>query len=338
MKRIGVWGIVAFSCVLFSAAGCTGDDDFDPETGDDTPADASWPDSTQSSSSSSSGSAIHDGSTDSSADANSSDAADADTSTLVRTTGPSGRVIIDDIFVTAQFFAGSTIVRDTTAPGCFTMIREGNNAPVGAGAITLGGEIVGTEGGLTEESSFEADPETGEYFFDGNGSGIFPMGGGHTLTFALAGTEGFPPASISELPTPGDGDATFTSPVLGDGRTLRLRTDVDLTLTWTAPANSDGQSITLSFNDFLNTDTGTTASLYCSFSAGAGAGRVPAGLLAALREVAGSNGGFVEADIGGASFLGAADGAAYLVVTRRLTSTNWAAQATEPALVTATFE
>lgn len=339
MKRVGTYGIVLLSAALSSVWACTGDDDVDLGP-DDGAVDASTVTDSGRTADASKDAATNpvDARADAPVDGAISDASDAEVDTVTRRTGPSGLVYVDDVYVVAQFYASDTIVRDSTAPECFALLRPADGFSVNAGTITLGGEIVGKEGGLSEEGTFDYDTDSGEYFFEGDGNGIFPMGEGYTLSFTLSGTTGFPAVTIAALPTPKNENATFTAPALGAERTLSLRTDTDFVFTWTPPASSDGQTITLAFTDFTNPVDGVTGALYCNFPAGVGSGRVSAGLLAALRDATAGESGLLRADLGGATVLGSADGAAYLVQARRLESTDWAALFTEPSQIALSFE
>lgn len=330
MNRAGVFAAATWIAAV-SLAACTGDDDVDVEPNGNESPDGRAPDPSPTRDAAAQPDAPLD--RDAARDAGEVDAADAGT-TLTRTVGPTGTVLIEEYYVNARFYAEDTIVRDSAVPECFATIHAADSFSVDAGTITLGGEIVGQAGGIAEESSIAYDPEAGEYFFMGDETGIYPLGAGHSLTCALSGTTGFPALAEQELPTPIVTDLTFTAPLLGAERTLSLRTDTDFEFSWTPPSDAAGHSVTLAFTEFANEANGATVAMYCNYPASAGSGRISSALLAAVRE-AGGNAGFLTADFGGALLT---ETPAYLVQVRRGASTSWSALAEEPALVTVSFE
>ena len=123
------------------------------------------------------------------------------------------RIFSDNILGT--FDEDDTIVRASNAPNCVIYTRSSTKPLSAAGTLTVGGTLVGADGGLAQPAAI--DPIDGPNFYADSDT-IFPPDADNLVALVdLQGTPEFPAFTGITLHTPLAGSVTVTKPVLDDG-------------------------------------------------------------------------------------------------------------------------
>jgi hypothetical protein len=241
---------------------------------------------------------------------------DADAApTVTASIGPTGLIELADIGAIAFFYEDDTIVRASDSPECVGHLRSETKPSSPAGTITIGGDIVGANGGPA--TALEIAPDSTNFYFGPDL--VFPADDALTLQVQMSATSVFPPLAVQTLKTPPAGTVVVSAPAKADAGDLDVPSDKDLAVAWTPPASTTGQNLYFRFSDIVG--NGKRASISCHFPLAAGSGRVPASLLSYVRNWLGGEAvGLVLTQAAGANEL-AAGGASYVIFTARTDST-----------------
>ena len=258
--------------------------------------------------------------------ANDSGASDSGTSgedadagpTITSAVGPTGFVRVFNDFIVGEFYEDDTIVRASNAPECVIHLRSGSKPASPAGTLTIGGPILGSDGGADQPVTVDADPAGANiYFVEGP---IFPPDDALLVHVEGAGTFAFPAMPVQVLRPPPADLVAVTAPALDDAGTLGIPSTKPLQVTWTAPANAKADArMTFTFTGLDADVTASQGALYCSYPLASGQATIPANVLTELRtRVGGTNArGAIQVYAGGSKEF-SANGASYFLATSRL--------------------
>jgi hypothetical protein len=246
--------------------------------------------------------------------ADAADAADAGP-TLSTTIGPTGsiRIYMDAIFAT--FSEDDTIVRASDAPECVVHVRSISKPYSPAGTLTIGGPIVGSDGGTDQTILIEPDTVTpaslNQYVFFGP---VFPPNEALLVQLEGAGTTVFPAMPVQSLNPPAFAPVVITKPVVPDaGAAIVVPSTAPFEIVWTVPAGATAtKRVIFGFREISPATGGTkSASIFCSYPLTAGKGSIPPSVLADVKTRVGANasgrlhiyaGGYKEFVASGASY------------------------------------
>lgn len=282
---------ICLSCTAALASlACDDDSSGGTSTGTDSGADAS---STADSSTAKDGGSGSDGSAspDSGSDASPSDAGtDADA-----TTGPTrkesvestGVVRVLSTFAYAEFYVDDVVVRWSNAPDCVLVMRSPAKPLATAGTVTIGGEIVGKDGGPTNPVILDPDFD---YYAEDN---ILPSTNEFRVDISQGPTStSFASLPIQTVPTSLPTPLALLTPTAVDAgarRTIPIATPFELT--WTAPSGPGDltfQRVIVELNvSPSQQDTGRSANLFCGFPITSGKATIPAEVLQDMAAAAG---------------------------------------------------
>lgn len=123
--------------------------------------------------------------------------------------GTTGLVNVFPDAIQAEFRVDDTILRVSNAPECVAHISALGKTFANAGQLTVGGTIVGADGGPSEPIVFGPDPDNG-YFLPGP---VFPSDPLLTVQVALAGFASVPAMGVQTLHVLGNSPLEVTAPV-----------------------------------------------------------------------------------------------------------------------------
>lgn len=234
--------------------------------------------------------------------------------TVTSTLGSTGYIRIYENTIQATFFEDDLVLRASDAPNCVARVRSLTKPRSGAGVLTVGGPIIGSDGGAPDAITIFGD-DTNRYSYDGPIFGENPP----SLIVGMDATETFPTLSNQTLRPPPVGVVTITKPARPDAGDLIVVPTVDLEIAWTPPA--DTANLQLSVDYVAIEGLTRRANVYCSFPLASGTGRMPASLLTAVRaQLGGTASGLLSATVGGAIEV-APSGASYILRTLRFDGT-----------------
>lgn len=327
MRRALGFGLMAVSIIAATVVACGDDDTTNDKPGGDagndssTPRDSSVPDT--SSSDSGGGTDASDAGVD----------AEAGPTTTV-TLSSAGRIQVFQDAIFGEFLEDQTIVRASNAPECVAHIGSKGKLFAKAGTLTVGGQIVNSDGGPTQAIAVQPGPfvdDTGytyEYFAFLDGINIFPPDDSLTLQVQTGGTATVGAMPVQTLRPPPAAQVTVTAPAVPDGGVLNIPSTLPFNVTWTAP---DAGADLRVFIGILELDSvQKRANIYCGYPLSAGKATVPANFLGEVRARLGVAsqgkihiwvGGQKEAVVGSDSFV---------IEVTRPDSTNFLAADQEP--------
>ncbi|MBX3222927.1 MAG: hypothetical protein KF795_20620 [Labilithrix sp.] len=240
--------------------------------------------------------------------------------TISSAIGSTGYVKVRDGYIIARFLEDDTIVRASNAPECVVHVRSATKAFSPAGSLTVGGAIVGADGG--PEQAIVVDPdETQQYLYvpdpPPESGGVFPPTETLIVQIEGSGSLAFPLMPAQSLPSPAAGALTIAKPIVDTASAdpVVISTSEPFEIVWTPPANPHADHrVILALEDINGADAAKIASLHCSFPIAAGKGSVPVNLLAELKSRVGASdtpeaqiqvlaGGYKEFTGGGASYV-----------------------------------
>lgn len=224
---------------------------------------------------------------DSGNDAGTDAASDADSAApeVTKTTSGFGEIYVDDMSLAANFYGTGTILKTTNCEAHIFNITE---LLISAGNISLTGGLIGNAAGngpATTPLSIAPgdDPKQYFYFDDVNGTVLYDPSATNA-TFSLTSAGGtFPaitPAVSFKAPKTTPTVAVLTPTVPGGGASLTIAKNADYNFTWTAPAAGLAEQVILALQNAQTTTK--QLSVFCSFPSNAGAGKIPAALLASV--------------------------------------------------------
>ncbi|MBX3262294.1 MAG: hypothetical protein KF782_21610 [Labilithrix sp.] len=227
---------------------------------------------------------------------------------------------VRDGYIIARFLEDDTIVRASNAPDCVVHVRSATKSFSPAGSLTVGGAIVGVDGG--PEQAIVVDPdETQQYLYAPDpppeSGGVFPPTETLIVQIEGSGALAFPLMPAQSLPSPAAGALTIAKPAVDPDSAdpVGIPTSEPFELVWTPPATPHADHrVILALEDATGEESPRIASLHCSFPIAAGKGTVPANLLTELKSRIGGSGtpsalmqvvagGYKEFTGGGASYV-----------------------------------
>lgn len=238
--------------------------------------------------------------------------------TLTSTTGSTGFVQIRDAYVMAAFREDDTIVRASDTPECVLHSYSVSKPYSEAGTLTIGGEIVDSDGGPSEAITITPDEER-QYFFmpepPPDVGGVFHPGDVFVVHVEGSGSAAFPSMPAQSLPTALVGELDVTKPEHPGGDPLSISSAQPFEITWTPPEDADpNHRVIVQLRELAGEETPRGANVYCSYPIAAGKGTIAASLLAEIKRIASGTsfpvgaldivaGGFKEFTGGGASYV-----------------------------------
>jgi hypothetical protein len=244
--------------------------------------------------------------------------------TTTRTIGATGYFEIrhDSAFIT--FYEDDTFVRWSNAAECVMHVRASTKQPAAAGVVTIGGPVVGTDGGLPTEVQLQADPAmwgNNQYIYPDI---VYPASAEPVVQVAAAELAPTFPALVAQSLRPSSATVAVTSPP--NTATTILSSTQGFSIAWTAPtgANVANQRFIMSLKLVGNTLGSKTVFLSCAFPLSAGAGTIPANVLAdakAMLNDANVSGPLVFS-AGGYAHVSSAS-SSYVVEVSRIDGTSW---------------
>ncbi|MBX3210004.1 MAG: hypothetical protein KF764_33550 [Labilithrix sp.] len=242
--------------------------------------------------------------------------------TISAALGSTGYVQIRDTYIVGAFREDDTILRASNAPECVAHIRSATKPISPAGTLTIGGAIVGADGGPEQAIVVDPlDPTDPLYLYQPDPppevGGVFPPTETLVVQIEGSGSLTFPLMPAQSLPSPAAGAIAFTKPAvdLDNPAPVVLPTSQAFEVTWTPPANPHADHrIILALQEVAAEEAPRLGSLHCSFPIASGKGTIPANLLAELRSRVGGQGtaeglfhvlagGYKEFTGGGASYV-----------------------------------
>jgi hypothetical protein len=220
---------------------------------------------------------------------------DASAARLEVETGTSAYLRIFDGIVFGNVYLDDTIVRVVNGPECVAFVRSAIKCSIGIGTMTIGGDMVGRDGGPPAPVAINPDetpcPPGPSYahFLDAPPFFFRPTGNDRVLV-DVAGLGGDVAAlPVTTLRGTQFEQVTVTAPVPADAGALAISTAADFVVRWTVP---DGGSTTQKvFIGMRGVALGNrTAELACSFDFNSGQAVLPQSLLAALKTQLGGTG------------------------------------------------
>lgn len=242
--------------------------------------------------------------------------------TFTSAPGSTGYVQVRDTYIVAHFREDDTVLRASNVPECVAHIRSATKPLSAAGSLTIGGAIVGADGGPEQAIVVDPlDPTDPLYVYQPDPppdfGGVFPPTETLLVQIEGSGSLAFPPMPAQSLPSPAAGAISFTKPVVDvdNPDPVVLTTSDTFEVTWTPPATPHADHrIILALQDIDAEEAPRLGNLHCSFPIAAGKGSIPANLLAELRSRVGGQGtatglfhvlagGYKEFTGGGASYV-----------------------------------
>jgi len=249
-------------------------------------------------------------------DTGSSEASTDAGATIQTTVGSTGYIRLFNDAVFASFYEDDTILRASNAPECVVHFRSPTKPRSQAGSITIGGPVVGVDGGPAQPLIGTPDPiAENEYLvFD---PAVFPSNDDLQVTVEGAGSDAFPAMPAQALRPPPATLVKLTAPA-HDGGPLSVSSTQPLQLTWTPPASAKaGATMVVAFTEIKVPPSGKTASLFCNYPLAAGSAKVPPNLLAALKAVVGAGAAGTLSVFAGGGKEFTANGASYVLAASR---------------------
>lgn len=246
--------------------------------------------------------------------------------------GSTGYVQVRESYILAHFYEDTTIVHWDNAPDCVMHVRGPTKPPSPAGLLTIGGEVVGTTGGLPAEVELMADLATfGEHMY-GYPDVVWDPAEEHVVSVEMDAVMPTFPAMPTQSLVPRATPVPVTAPTAAAN--TNVPTTAPFTVTWTAPSGGNVANQRFAVYMALSADDTVAGSkravLQCTFPLGAGTGSIPANVLADAKAANKGTtvmgpllfraGGFVEYETAGASYV--------VDVTLDTTSTDWASDQT----------
>jgi hypothetical protein len=268
---------------------------------------------------------------DSGSDAKPTETTDADADATVAPTSTealnsTGFIRIMQNIAFAEFYVDDLTVRWSNAPECLIVARFPNKAQAAAGTVTIGGAVVGKDGGPAAPVTLESD------FGYVAEDQFFPATNEFTIDVDEAPTStGFPPLPVQTLPTSVATPVPILLPSADAGADgLKISTTKPLEIKWTAPTGpgdltNQRMMVELQVNP-SEQDTGRFVRLFCAYPLTAGAASIPAEVLADMKARAGGGtpGGNLSLLAGGQRTVTVKDTATYVVeVARESDSTDY---------------
>jgi hypothetical protein len=209
--------------------------------------------------------------------------------TLTSATGNSAEIFVASDAVTAVFYEDDTILHWSNAPDCVVFVRGRSKPASAAGRLTVGGQIVGSDGGTDQVLNVDADPSDDNFYsFFGD---VYPPVDTLTVNIELATSAGFAPMPVQTMRLPRATPVTVSAPAKPDaGASIGIPSTAPLTITWTAPTGGFTAEQKISFVLKVAPTASTTAkitSLYCAFPLSAGTATIPTNVLADMKIRAG---------------------------------------------------
>lgn len=238
---------------------------------------------------------------------------------LMSATANSGEIFVANDIVTASFYEEDTILHWSNAPDCVVFSRGQTKPTSAAGTLTVGGQIVGSDGGTDQVITVDPDTMNGNtYFYPGD---IFPKVDTYTVNVELSTSLGFSAMPVQTLRPPRNAPVTVTAPAApaDAGAPIVIPSTAPLKLTWTVPAGVTAEQKITFVLRVLGTAavTAKLANLYCAFPQSAGTATIPANVLADMQTRAGGpSDAQLHVFAGGAKEVKTASGSYYVEVTR----------------------
>lgn len=237
--------------------------------------------------------------------------------TLTSAVGATGQIYIANDVVIGEFFEDDVILRWSNAPNCVVYVRGLTKPQSNAGTLTVGGQIVGTDGGTDAVINVEFDPSMG-YFYPAT---VFAPVDTHTLTVEVAGAGGLAALPVQTMRPPREAPVNVTAPAVPDaGASLNIPSTAPLAFTWTPPVggfvNEQKMAVRLQ-TQLTSAANSKLTKLYCAFPLSAGTATIPANVLAELKTRAGGTADAVlHAFAGSAKEVTTATGSYFIEVVR----------------------
>lgn len=232
------------------------------------------------------------GSTDSGSDASTTDTGsdaqqNGDTGAdagpvLTSSVGSTGSIQIRQDAVFAEFYEDDVILRWSNAPDCVAHVRSRTKPQSQAGTLTVGGPIVGSDGGTDQAITVTPDPMLG-YVFIGP---VFPFTDALNVELSGTSTVAFPGIPVQTLEPSAAAEVVVSKPVLPDSGDLKIPHTSAFDIAWTAPGSGTANkkiAFVLSISP-TSAIGAKVAILHCAFPLAAGQASVPANILADLRD------------------------------------------------------
>lgn len=211
------------------------------------------------------------------------DAAPIVTSTL----GATGTIEFSPSSLVAYFRYDDTIVRTSEEPGCVLFVRTAFKPFANAGDLSVGGDFVGTDGGLATPGSYSAATDNSYEVFLPPGTSFFPESPVMRLQLEKADYDAFPAIPLTTLRTATTApQLKVKTPVVPDAGALALSAAKGLAITWDVPAVGDAGALPAARVAVTLKGLATTsreADLRCGFPAAAGSAVLPASLFREIR-------------------------------------------------------
>jgi hypothetical protein len=232
--------------------------------------------------------------------------------------GSNGFIKIFDEVVQADFYEDDTIIRATDGPDCVAYVRSETKPRSSAGSITVGGGIVGQDGG--PDAAIIVEPGQENYY--ALVAPVFAPSTAVQVQVSKSATSSLAELPVVTLQTPGQPKVVVTQPTPPDGGAdLVIETAEALEVKWTPPSNPGNLRFIMYFNDLLA--PGKKGDIACHFPLSAGKGTIPASLLKELRARFGQNiSGFAYYGVGDAKEVVIGNTSYFIVVTRVVDATN----------------
>lgn len=141
-----------------------------------------------------------------------------------------GLIRVGDLYAQARFSEDDTIVRWSHAPQCLTIVRSATKPFSTAGTVTIGGQIVNSDGGTTSVVELNAP----DYYYDGV---VLPLTSEFTVDISEGpGNPAFPALPTQTIRPSAATPVTINGP-LPDAGTMELPVEANkpLTFTWAVP-------------------------------------------------------------------------------------------------------
>jgi hypothetical protein len=214
------------------------------------------------------------------------DAGDAG-SEVTRVLGSTGVVTIGVDSIIGSFYEDDTILRTASAPDCVAHVRSSSKGTSSAGTLSVGGPIVGADGGAPNE--IELTAEVSPFAYEHFGP-VFPADEVMLLQVQVSGGAAFPALPLQALRTSPPASVAITKPAPDVDGNIIVPSNAPFEITWTAPAGALADQRLVVALSGLNVEGGAKrAALYCSYPLSAGTAALPAALLAELKVLVGAN-------------------------------------------------
>lgn len=203
--------------------------------------------------------------------------------TMTSTLGTTSELLVsNDIFV-GQFYEDDTILHWSNAPGCVAFVRGPAKVPSQAGTVTVGGAVVGKDGGPDMQTDIDPD-QTGSYFSPGT---FYPTVDTFTVDVQIEAAVGFSPMPLTTFRPSREAPIALTAPAAPDAGTFApINSTAPYTITWTAPSGGFVNEQVIVVSMLLtgsSANTSKNSRLYCTFPLSGGTGTIPANVLTELK-------------------------------------------------------